>query len=97
MRRPRITIIPIKGGYKWRVRRYTGNPVFDNFEGIMEYPTAASALEDRQLLNRGNHFYLKGSVYERAKVWNKAGNDSGIIYAGLVDGCGVAYRLLQWN
>jgi hypothetical protein len=46
MRRPRITIIPIKGGYKWRVRRYTGNPVFDNFEGVLEYPTAVSALED---------------------------------------------------
>jgi hypothetical protein len=45
MRRPRITLIPIKGGYKWRVRRYTGNPVYDNFEGVLEYPTAVLALE----------------------------------------------------
>jgi hypothetical protein len=45
MRRPRIILIPIKGGYKWRVRRYTGNPVYDNFEGIEEYPTAVLALE----------------------------------------------------
>jgi len=45
MRRPRIAIIPIKGGYKWRMRRYSGNPVYDNFEGIIEYPTAVLALE----------------------------------------------------
>ena len=44
MRRPRITIIPIKGGYKWRVRRYTGNPVYNVLEGIEEYPTAVLAL-----------------------------------------------------
>ena len=45
MKRPRITIIPIKGGYKWRVKRYTGKPLEDNFEGIMEYPTAQEAAQ----------------------------------------------------
>jgi hypothetical protein len=45
MKKPRITIIPIKDGYKWRIKRYTGKPFEDNFEGIFEFSTALEAAQ----------------------------------------------------
>lgn len=48
MKQPLISIIPIKGGYKWRIRRYTDNPINNYIEGIFEYPSALEATKGLQ-------------------------------------------------
>jgi hypothetical protein len=46
MKKPRYFIEPVKGGYKWRIKRYTGNSVEDNAESIHEFPTAGKCAQN---------------------------------------------------